>query len=256
MPFTFPSSPTVGQQSLQNGRYYQWTGTAWEVVAVPQGIASTNLTDSTVAGRAILTAADAATQRTTLGLGTMATQASTSYVAKSGDTMTGQFVAVAGSASAPGVAVGTATNGLVQSASNAVGVATNGTERWQVASDGSITSVIPGGSTLLPQFQCRAWVNFNGTGTGTMTVRGSGNVSSVTRNAAGDYTINFTTAMPDANYAVTGSCGSVAAGVGWITDAGGGGGVLSNHAISSVRINTYGQSAIGDFTSVSIAIFR
>ena len=104
MPFTFPSSPTVGQQSLQNGRYYQWTGTAWEVVAVPQGIASTNLTDSTVAGRAILTAADAATQRTTLGLGTMATQASTSYVAKSGDTMTGQFVAVAGSASAPGVA--------------------------------------------------------------------------------------------------------------------------------------------------------
>lgn len=47
---------------------------------------------------------------------------------------------------------------------------------------------------------CRAWVNFNGVPT--VTVRGSYNVSSVTRAAAGDYTVNFTTAMADANYAV------------------------------------------------------
>jgi hypothetical protein len=43
------------------------------------------------------------------------------------------------------------------------------------------------------------WVNFNGNGT--VAIRASGNVSSITDHAAGDYTVNFTTAMPDANYA-------------------------------------------------------
>jgi len=47
---------------------------------------------------------------------------------------------------------------------------------------------------------CRAWVNFNGTGT--VAIRASLNVSSITDNGTGDYTVNFTTAMPDANYAV------------------------------------------------------
>lgn len=51
---------------------------------------------------------------------------------------------------------------------------------------------------------CRAWVNFNGT-TSPGTVRASFNVSSVTRNGTGDYTINFTTALADANFAVTGT---------------------------------------------------
>jgi hypothetical protein len=46
---------------------------------------------------------------------------------------------------------------------------------------------------------CRAWVNFNGTGT--VAIRGSFNVSSITDNGTGDYTVNFTNAMPDANYA-------------------------------------------------------
>lgn len=46
---------------------------------------------------------------------------------------------------------------------------------------------------------CRAWVNFNGTGT--VAIRASFNVSSITDNGTGDYTVNFTTAMPDVNYA-------------------------------------------------------
>jgi hypothetical protein len=50
-----------------------------------------------------------------------------------------------------------------------------------------------------PVYACRAWVNFNGT-TAPGTIRASGNVSSVTRNSTGIYTINFTTAMPDSNY--------------------------------------------------------
>jgi hypothetical protein len=49
-------------------------------------------------------------------------------------------------------------------------------------------------------YGCRAWVNFNGTGT--VAIRASGNVSSITDNGTGDYTVNFTNAMPDANYSV------------------------------------------------------
>jgi hypothetical protein len=45
---------------------------------------------------------------------------------------------------------------------------------------------------------CRAWVNFNGTGT--VAIRASFNVTSITDNGTGDYTVNFTNAMPDVNY--------------------------------------------------------
>ena len=51
-----------------------------------------------------------------------------------------------------------------------------------------------------PIYACRAWVNFNGTGT--VAIRASGNVSSITDNGVGDYTVNFTTAMPDVNYSM------------------------------------------------------
>lgn len=61
---------------------------------------------------------------------------------------------------------------------------------------------IPTISGTAPIYMCRAWVNFNGTGT--VAIRASGNVTSITDNGAGDYTINFTTAMPDANYSVVG----------------------------------------------------
>jgi hypothetical protein len=52
---------------------------------------------------------------------------------------------------------------------------------------------------------CRAWVNFNGTGT--VAIRASFNVSSITDNGTGDYTINFTNALPDANYNAVGALG-------------------------------------------------
>jgi hypothetical protein len=58
-----------------------------------------------------------------------------------------------------------------------------------------------------PVYACRAWVNFNGTGT--VAIRASGNVSSITDNGTGDYTVNFTTAMPDANYSIMGTSENV-----------------------------------------------
>lgn len=55
-------------------------------------------------------------------------------------------------------------------------------------------------SGTAPLYMCRAWVNFNGTGT--VAIRASGNVSSITDNGTGDYTVNFTTAIVDANYSL------------------------------------------------------
>jgi len=50
-----------------------------------------------------------------------------------------------------------------------------------------------------PTYAARAWVNFNGSGT--VAIRASGNVTSITDHGTGDYSVNFTTALPDANYA-------------------------------------------------------
>lgn len=55
-------------------------------------------------------------------------------------------------------------------------------------------------TTTVINGSAKAWVNFNGT---TASIRASYNVSSITRNGAGDYTVNFSTAMPDANYCVS-----------------------------------------------------
>ena len=62
-----------------------------------------------------------------------------------------------------------------------------------------------GQSGAAPVFAARAWVNFNGTGT--VAIRASGNVSSITDNGVGDYTVNFTTALPDANYSLVSASG-------------------------------------------------
>jgi hypothetical protein len=67
-----------------------------------------------------------------------------------------------------------------------------------------------GYGSLATAYGCRAWVNFNGTLTGTITPRASGGVTSVTKNGTGDYTINLSFTMPDANYATTGNSGTTA----------------------------------------------
>jgi len=60
--------------------------------------------------------------------------------------------------------------------------------------------------TIGGNFRCRAWVNFDGSGT--VAIRNSGNVSSITDYSIGKYIVNFTTAMPDADYALSGSAAS------------------------------------------------
>lgn len=76
----------------------------------------------------------------------------------------------------------------------------NGAVGTNNLADGAVTSakLAPGAGGAT----CRAWVNFNGTGT--VAIRAAFNVSSITDNGTPDYTVNFTTAMPDANYSVNG----------------------------------------------------
>lgn len=64
-----------------------------------------------------------------------------------------------------------------------------------------------GSTTDMIKGSAKAWVNFNGTGT--VAIRASYNVSSITDNGTGDYTINFATPLEDANYAVGGGATGV-----------------------------------------------
>ena len=103
---------------------------------------------------------------------------------------------------------------------------------------------------------CKAWVNFNGTGV--VAIRASYNVSSITDNGAGDYTVNFTTAFADANYAMTGTASldarSETIAITGYTEA--------TRLSGSVRINSrYNNSIVPsginvDTSTVAVAVFR
>jgi hypothetical protein len=75
-----------------------------------------------------------------------------------------------------------------------------------VANDPKVKTAL-NASGNAPIYACRAWVNFDGT-TNPPTIRGSGNVSSVTKNGTGDFTVNFIIPMNSANYAVAISFGN------------------------------------------------
>ena len=100
---------------------------------------------------------------------------------------------------------------------------------------------------------CRAWVNFDGTGT--VAIRASYNVSSITDNGVGDYTVNFTTALADANYAVSGHTRADAAG-GAVTLTAAVGSTTWQQS-GSVRISAFSTAGgLVDTQYVSVAIFR
>jgi hypothetical protein len=118
----------------------------------------------------------------------------------------GGFVQLAGN----GNTLGTSSFDLIQGGDNvgyvynrvnaALVFGTNNTERARITSGGDF-QYNNGYGSIATVYGCRAWANWNGALTGTNAPRAGGNVTSVTRNALGNYTINFTTAMPDANYA-------------------------------------------------------
>lgn len=106
-----------------------------------------------------------------------------------------------------------------------------------------------------PLYACRAWVNFNGTGT--VAIRASGNVSSITDNGVGNYTINFTTAFADTNYAWTGggNTGSAVANTRLTVQARSG----DTKTVSALEITTtigVSDTTLTDVPEVNVMVFR
>ena len=106
-------------------------------------------------------------------------------------------------------------------------------------------------SGTAPLYAARAWVNFNGTGT--VAIRASGNVSSITDNGTGDYTVNFTTAMPDVNYTTIGMCSDLTYGSATYLEG-------TTYSTTAVRLLTRSgytaTPATGDPTIACVSIFR
>lgn len=104
-----------------------------------------------------------------------------------------------------------------------------------------------------PVYACRAWINFNGVTT--VTIRASGNVSSVVRNSAGNYTVNFATAMPDANYAVIGSARRASTNSDLYFGLPQGGALTSSAVQVAAKVGS-DNATFADADVVSVAIFR
>ena len=136
----------------------------------------------------------------------------------------------------------------------------DGTVRLGNGNSGSVTDVASftsagvfafnsGYGSVAPAYGCRAWVNFNGTGT--VAIRASGNVSSITDNGTGQYTVNFTTALVDANYAASitsNTTGGVGNSVGNTSSL-----ATSNMAIV---VTSPTLTDVRDITTILVAIFR
>lgn len=124
-----------------------------------------------------------------------------------------------------------------------------------VANDAGVKTALNATGTA-PIYACRAWVNFNGTGT--VAIRASGNVSSITDNGVGDYTVNFTTAMTDGNYSPSittkyNTLGTNNTVFGNISNTTG------SIAASSLRVRVQASQAeniFADIDTTSVSIFR
>ena len=146
-----------------------------------------------------------------------------------------------------GLDIRTASNNIVLSDGD-------GNPRMRADSNGQFYSLITGVG-LYADYGCRAWVNFDGTGT--VAIRGSGNVSSISDIGTGLYRINFATSMPDTNFTAVGNCAQ--------TDSNQDGTygdfiTFYSYDVTDVNISTCNDSStvmnLADMVSVTAAIFR
>ena len=198
----------------------------------------------------VVTTADA-TGNLSLLSGTTTVVAVTSTGAAVTGTLSASGVSTfsAGTALLPALTTTGDTNtGVWFPAADTIAASTAGTEQMRIDSAG-LLKFNSGYGSAATAYGCRAWVNFNGTGT--VAIRASGNVSSITDNGTGDYTVNFTTAMPDANFSAVPQSGEVS-----------GGDNNSNARVtatstSTTRIAVKNASFVfADYNLISLAIFR
>jgi len=128
---------------------------------------------------------------------------------------------------------------------------TNNTERVRITNGGDL-KFNSGFGSVGTAYGCRAWVNFNGTST--VAISEDGNVSSITDNGTGDYTVNFAANMPDINYCVVGNCS--------INITGNFGHSVSTphsaaNLVGATRLSTNSAAASkNDVQFVSVSVFR
>jgi hypothetical protein len=168
-------------------------------------------------------------------------------------------ITINGTGTIAGISVGGLENGCVNEADLATAAVTNA----KLASNAVTIDKL--GTTEQSQL-CKAWVNFNGTGT--VAIRASYNVSSITDNGTGDYTVNFTNALANANYSLMGTVSNTIDN--WSnTFAGPTRGVCGIQQSGSIQpttsacriesgygYSTSGNGAYADFSAIYVAIFR
>jgi hypothetical protein len=154
-----------------------------------------------------------------------------------------------GTAALPAVQGTDGNTGMFFPGADRIGFAEGGVQVGEFDASGNFL-FNSGYGSVATAFGCRAWVNFNGTGT--VAIRASGNVSSITDNGVGIYTVNFTNSMPDINYCVSGCAGDPA----FVTVA------CAIYprtlAVGSAQIYSYSLSAVAltDVGNLNLAIFR
>ena len=128
------------------------------------------------------------------------------------DTTNNQFIASIASPNAFGN--GSTVGQLYLRGASGIGfTGNNGSSTGMVLDSSGNLKFNSGYGSAATAYGCRAWINFDGTSGSIGTGRASGNISSVTDNGTGDYTLNFSNAMPDANYAAIGNATSAVGGV-------------------------------------------
>jgi hypothetical protein len=149
---------------------------------------------------------------------------------------------------------------IVSGANTVLSYWTFGSVVYIFSNASAVPDALSTASGSAPSYSLRGWVNFNGTGT--VAIRASQNVSSITDNGVGDYTVNFTTALPDVNYGVIGMINSTQ-----IAFASGDVCVATSSAsaapatktTSAVRVITGGDSglvAIEDRSEIYVGVMR
>lgn len=162
----------------------------------------------------------------------------------------GNVAMQAGTASAPAIyPTGDSNTGIYSPGANRLGFTTDGTQRGEFDASGNF-QFNSGYGSVATAYGCRAWVNFNGTGT--VAIRASGNVSSITDHGVGNYTVNFTTAMPDANFAANVTINNVSGGSTLVQP------YVTATAVGSVTVYMLQNSGASpaDTATTLVAVFR
>lgn len=188
---------------------------------------------------------DAAIVTATGTLGTMSTQ-NANNVAITGGTITGLSSALPVASGGTGVTTSTGSGANVLGTSPTIATPTITGN----ITDGTYTTSV----AATAQGTAKAWVNYKGTST--RAINASYNVSSVTYNSTGNYTINFTNAFADANYASIGTCQTTASFAVVLKLATTGQTTSTSNIITAYESGGSGQDLVVDSALICMAFFR